>query len=274
MHTTSDPSQEPVRRLLHGDGVELSCLDFGGAGPPVLLLHGLAGHAGEWREMASWLTRGHRVFALDERGHGHSTRAPGDVSPEARVADVALVVEELAGEATALVGQSLGANLAFLTAARHPALVRALVVAEGYAGADPEGEGAAAIDRWLASWPMPFAVREDAVAFFGGSLRGEAWADGLEQREDGLWPRFDRDVIVRMLREGTARERWSEWEQIDCPTLVLRAGAGYFAAADLEAMAALISRGRYGEIDGAGHDLHLERPEAWRRVLEDFLTRS
>ena len=32
------------------DGVSLACLDFGGDGRPVLLLHGLAGYGGEWAE--------------------------------------------------------------------------------------------------------------------------------------------------------------------------------------------------------------------------------
>ena len=72
-----------VQLLLERDRTELSLLDFGGNGPPVLLLHGLAGHAAEWRETASWMADGHHVLALDERGHGHSTRVPEDVSPQA-----------------------------------------------------------------------------------------------------------------------------------------------------------------------------------------------
>jgi pimeloyl-ACP methyl ester carboxylesterase len=66
-------------RLEH-QGVSLSALDFGGAGPAVVLLHGLAGYAGEWTDTASWLREGHRVLALDQRGHGGangSRRRPG-----------------------------------------------------------------------------------------------------------------------------------------------------------------------------------------------------
>ncbi len=47
------------------DGVLLAGIDFGGNGPPVLLLHGLAGHASEWTQTASWLCERARVLALD-----------------------------------------------------------------------------------------------------------------------------------------------------------------------------------------------------------------
>jgi pimeloyl-ACP methyl ester carboxylesterase len=218
------------------------------------------------------MARDHHVLALDLRGHGHSTTRPDDVSPEANIGDVAFVIERLAADPVVLVGQSLGANLAFLVAARHPALVRALVVAEGNPGADPDGEGARSIERWLDTWPVPFPTRSAAVGFFSGSaLRGEAWADGLELRDGRWWPRFDAAVMVATLRAAIAEEHWTDWQRIRCPTLVVRAGRGYFAASDLESMAAGVPVGRYAELPAAGHDLHLEDPAGWRRILGEFL---
>jgi pimeloyl-ACP methyl ester carboxylesterase len=64
---------------LERDGVRLAGIDFGGDGEPVLLLHGLAGYAGEWAQTAGWLTGRARVVALDARGHGNSERFPADV---------------------------------------------------------------------------------------------------------------------------------------------------------------------------------------------------
>lgn len=61
-----------------------------------MFLHGLAGHADEWSKTASWLIEHHRVLAPDARGHGNSERLPDDVSPDAQVADVAFIIEELA----------------------------------------------------------------------------------------------------------------------------------------------------------------------------------
>jgi pimeloyl-ACP methyl ester carboxylesterase len=136
----------------------------------MLLLHGLAGHAGEWERSAQLLIGDHRVFALDQRGHGDSERRPDDVSREAYVEDCAVAIQQLGLGPVTLVGQSMGANTAMLTAADHPDLVRMLVVIEGSPDGpeppDPEPEIAAQIRDSLAQWPVPFADDAAAHSFF------------------------------------------------------------------------------------------------------------
>src|SRR4051812_44998403 len=120
------------------DGVRLAWCDLGGDGQPVLLLHGLAGHADEWRQTASWLTQRCRVVALDARGHGRSQRLPDDVSPAAQVADASFTIEHLGLSPVVVVGQSLGGLTALSLADERPDLVRGLVVVD----ASPAGAGA------------------------------------------------------------------------------------------------------------------------------------
>ncbi|MGV1049203.1 MAG: alpha/beta fold hydrolase [Solirubrobacterales bacterium] len=257
---------------LRRDGVALSLRDFGGEGPAALLLHGLAGHAGEWEQTASWLSQSHRVLALDCRGHGRSERRPEDVSRAAMVADVAFVVERLDLAPVLLVGQSLGGQLALLVASRHPRLVRALVVAEASpaGGAEAAEAVASEVEAQLARWPASYSSREEAVAFFGGpSTRAEAWASGLEERDGRLYPAFDADVMVRMLSEAIGDEHWEEWRRIQCPALVVRAGGGDVPAAEAQSMVELPDA-QLVELDDAGHELHLEQPHAWRRAILGF----
>jgi pimeloyl-ACP methyl ester carboxylesterase len=266
-----------VARELHlqRDGARLAGLDFGGAGPPVLLLHGLAGYAGEWAETAGWLTGRARVVALDARGHGGSERFPADVSRAAHVADAAFAVQRLRLGPAVVVGQSLGGLTALLLAAARPDLVRGVVVAEaGPGGGDPEAHEAnvAEVTSSLRRWPVPFASCEAAVAFFGGpSLTAEAWAGGLEQRDGDWWPRFDVDVMTRTLREADSRSYWTDWERIACPALVVRAGAGSLPRADAQAMVRRGHRVTLVELAGAKHDLHLDRAAEWRVALSEFL---
>jgi pimeloyl-ACP methyl ester carboxylesterase len=196
--------------LFEREGVRLAGLDFGGDGPPVLLLHGLAGYAGEWAETAGWLSERARVVALDARGHGRSERLPADVSRAAHVADAALAVERLELGRIVVVGQSLGGLTALLLAAERPDLVRGLVIVEAGphgGGDDPEADAAriAELEDSLRRWPVPFPSRESAVEFFGGpSLTADTWADGLELRDGGWWPRFDVGVMARTLAEAQA----------------------------------------------------------------------
>ncbi len=260
------------------DGVRLAHVDFGGDGPPVVLLHGLAGQAYEWAETATWLRARARVLAPDARGHGRSERAPGDVSRDAHVADVAWLLRRLDLGPVVLVGQSLGGLTALLVAARHPELMRGLVLADASpAGGDEDEPGevvrfAAEIGESLGRWPVPFPSREAAVEFFGGpSLSAEAWADGLERRDDGWYPQFEVGVLVRTLREALERAYWPEWEQLRCPTLVVRAGKGVIPAHDAQAMVDRLPHAQFVELPEAEHDLHLDRPAEWRVTLDRFL---
>jgi pimeloyl-ACP methyl ester carboxylesterase len=250
--------------------VALWCLDIGAVeAPPVVLLHGLAGYAAEWTETASWLAHGHRVVAPEQRGHGRSERTPDDVSRTAFVEDVEMWWKELGLAQAVVVGQSLGGHTAFLLAARRPDVVRGLVVAEATPAADPDA--ADVVRRWLESWPVPFASVAEAAGFFGGeSLRARTWADGLERRGDGLWPAFDVDVMIAALAEVSAASYWDEWQQVRCPTMLVRA-AGLDGRETYQRMIAEAPSARLVEIADAGHDLHLDRPDVWRAQLEAFL---
>ncbi|MFL5816937.1 MAG: alpha/beta fold hydrolase [Conexibacter sp.] len=270
----------PEWSSLQQAGTALAYLDYGGSGPPAILLHGLAGHAGEWRETAEWLTETFRVVALDARGHGRSERLPADVSREAHVADVALVVEQLRLGPAVVLGQSLGGLSALIFAARRPELVRGVVIADASpAGADDAAEAAAVAAEVAASlkrWPVPFATREAAVAFFGvrgyGSLAAEAWADGLEQCDGGWQPAFEVNVMERTLHAAIVEDHWGDWERIQCPALVVRAGAGIIPAADAHAMVDRLPDTTFIELPGAAHDLHLDQPARWRDVVSAFLS--
>lgn len=259
------------------DGTRLACRDYGGTGEPVLLLHGLAGHATEWEETASWLAKDHHVFAPDLRGHGRSERRPDCVSRSAHVNDVEAWIEELGLARVALVGQSLGGHTAFLVAARHPDLVEKLVVAEASPGPHAPNEApleneavVTRLRQWLEGWPKPFPSREAAVAFFNRNENwARAWADGLEQRPDGYYASFDIDVMVDTLKDA-AGSFWNEWRKIECPTLLV-------VTKDREnpelahQMLTEQPHASLAEIPDAGHDLHLDNPAAWRAALEAFL---
>jgi pimeloyl-ACP methyl ester carboxylesterase len=234
------------------------------------MLHGLAGHAGEWDALARSLSSRYRVVAVDQRGHGSSERHPRDVSRAAYVADVIAVVDQLALRRPVLVGQSLGGHTAMLTAAAHPGLVRALVLVEAGPGG-PDAQAPANVGGWLDSWPTPFPSPEAAAAFFGGGPVGAGWAAGLEEREGGWWPRFERDVMVRSLAETAQRSFLPEWQQVACPTLVVLAQSSFIPAREAEEMLRQRPTTTAMSIPGTGHDLHLEQPEILHTALSDFL---
>ncbi|MFE2347513.1 alpha/beta fold hydrolase [Kitasatospora cineracea] len=258
-------------RTVVREGVELHCRDWAGrpGARPVLLLHGLAGHAGEWDALAGALAPRHRVVAFDQRGHGRSTRRPADVGRAAYVADALAVADRLGLERPLLVGQSLGGHTALLAAAAHPGRFGGLVLVEAAAGRNadvPEQIGG-----MLRGWPLPFPDRAAAVAFFGGGPVGAAWADGLERRPDGWWPRFDPEVLVDSLAGIAARDHWADWAALSCPTLLVLGQGGIIPPAEADRMLALRPEVRAVSVRGAGHDVHLEQPAELLRMVGEFL---
>jgi pimeloyl-ACP methyl ester carboxylesterase len=247
-------------------GVRLAARRFDGPGEAVVLLHGLAGHNGEWTQLANVLTSTRDVVALDLRGHGCSERRPSDVSPQAFCSDVVEVIQAVGHEQVQLVGQSFGGHIAFLTAAWFPEVVSSLVVVE----ADPDGpkpEVLARVATSLRSWPRPFPSRASALAFFGSTASPETWVEGLDQREDGAWPRFDNDIVVAALKHFTDRSWWDEWKSITCPTVIVRGDDGDLPLSLSSKMASALPVASVMTIADAGHDVHLDQAERLARVV-------
>lgn len=239
--------------------------------PAVVLLHGLAGSAREWEPTAAAIADEWRVIHIDQRGHGDSTRRPGDVSRRAFVDDVVAVVEAcVPGERVLLVGQSMGAHTAFMVAAARPDLVAGLVMLEGHADGAERPDEAAELGRYFASWPVPFADERTARHFLGDDSIVDAWIADMEEGAEGLRPRFDADVMEGVIA-AVHETRWAEWEELSVPVLVVFAENGMFSEQRRQELIRRNSRALRVDIPGAGHDAHLDSHDAWVAALRSGL---
>lgn len=135
----------------NGEIARLRLVDYGGVGPIALLLHGLAGAAHEWRDTAAWLCETHHVYALDQRGHGGSSKRLASFARAEFICDAVATIESIASDPVSLVGQSHGGVTAFLVAARHPELISRLIVIEAGIACDPDAPASIAVARYVAA---------------------------------------------------------------------------------------------------------------------------
>ncbi|MER7946434.1 alpha/beta hydrolase [Streptomyces sp. NPDC096079] len=246
----------------------------------VLLLHGLMGHAGHWAPAVRRLTGGHRIVALDQRGHGASEKpAAGPFTREAYVADAAAVVEQLGLGPVTLVGHSMGALTAWQLAAERPDLVRALVICDMRASALGAASQRAWQD-WFRGWPAPFPSLEAVHRWFGDEdpwvetpnpARGAFFAEVMTQRPDGWHPVFDPHQMLTSRETWVHDAHWDSLAQVRCPTLVVRGLDGELGRAEAQEMVRVLPHGAYAEVPDAGHLLHYTHPDAWSEAVEPFL---
>jgi pimeloyl-ACP methyl ester carboxylesterase len=172
-------SAESVERSIAAGGIVLSAQD-GGAGPPVVLLHGLTATRRYVVMGSRALERGgHRVIAYDARGHGRSDPAlnPHDYGHERLAADLEAVLDALELDRALLAGASMGAHTILRFALDHPARVAALgVITPAY---DPATfADAASLARWDA---LAEGLREGGVegfvAAYGDPGVPDAWRE-------------------------------------------------------------------------------------------------
>jgi pimeloyl-ACP methyl ester carboxylesterase len=115
------------------DGASLHVVEVG-AGPPVVLVHGLSLDHRSWNYQLTDLADRCRLIALDLRGHGSSTLGSEPIGPHRFASDLAEVLVRLDLRDAVVVGHSLGGTVVGQLCADHPALVRERIAGVVFVG--------------------------------------------------------------------------------------------------------------------------------------------
>ncbi len=248
-----------------------------GVGPGVVLAHGFAGSARNFRPQVRALRDRYRVVTYDAPGHARSPAPRDDPDAYALPAFVSAfgaAADRAAGaEPIVAGGLSMGAATALLYALEHPGRVRALVLASL-----PGGRGAAGS---VSAGALEFAraIDEDGLEAAGeryvwGPSSGLDAAAGRLVRQGFLeHPPHALSAALRgfLLDLPRVEELAPRLRRLDRPALVL---AGSDDRASLEpsrAIARAIPGARLIEIEGAGHVVNLSRPDVFNAELLGFL---
>ncbi len=123
--------RQPEEITLPVRGGRLAALRWPGDGPVVLAVHGITANAACWAVVADCLDGAVTLVAPDLRGRAHSNALPGPYGVAGHAEDLTAVLDGLGVERTVVVGHSMGAYVAAVTADRHPERVRELVLVDG-----------------------------------------------------------------------------------------------------------------------------------------------
>lgn len=273
---------QPKSRTVTANGINLHYLDWGTEGqPPLVLLHGLRGHANVWADVAESLCADYHVYALDQRGRGDTDHAPGgDYSTEAFVADLLGFVDAIGLDKFVLFGHSMGGRNSMAFAGAHPERLERLCIVD--IGPRIEATGGNRITEELRAIPPHFDTFEDALAhvqtgnrFASESVMRRRLTGQTQQLPDGkLGWKFDPAIREQRIN-GTAApaaDLWPALENITCPTLIVRGTeTDLLTQETADRMVDTLAQGSMVNIERAGHMVFEDNPSDFIAAVKSWL---
>jgi pimeloyl-ACP methyl ester carboxylesterase len=252
----------------------------GGAGRPLVLVHGLGGTIENWRALAQPLAAAHRVLVPDLPGHGHS-----ETLAEAR--DVDALAEAVFGIADAeevrgavWIGHSLGGVVALRAAVLRPDAVRGLVLAA--AAGIGSGSRAAQVTLAVLGAAKPGRLIAPHRRTWAHSRLGRRAAFGWwgVADPDALEPELAEAFLVGPAHHTDTRQAGrallvsdprTELDRVTCPCLCLWGARDNWVRPEDGIEYARRLRAPLRMIAGCGHLLIGERPDACLASINEFV---
>ena len=243
-----------------------------GVGKPLVCFHGFSESGSTWDGIE---VSGYRLIRIDSMGHGRSAR-PMELRlytlPQ-MLSDLHKVIYAVAGERYALMGYSMGARMALLYALEYPEEVTHLVLESGSVGIE---DRVARQDRYVADQALAERIRAHDIMWFS-----ETWAKlEIFKTQQCLPTKVQQQIQGRRLLnsphalaftlEGSGQgsmpyvgHRLSELTMPVC-----------YVSGELDAKYTAIGTRYFGDahriVPQVGHNVHVERPEAYRQILKRF----
>lgn len=251
------------------DGVKY-CVRTSGTGKILLMLHGFTGSGRVWE---GFDFPGFQIRAVDLLGHG-GTDAPTDPT-RCRIDSAAADLAEILDKPAFALGYSMGGRLALYFALHYPDKVCGLILESASAGLASAQERTA---RAASDFALADSIERDGIAAFVDhwerlplfisqtpEQRATQHPIRLAQRPHGL------ANSLRGMGTGVQPSLWDRLNEITVPTLIVTGALDNKFCAVGALMASAVPTAQHVMIPDAGHTPHLERPQAFRAVVQSFL---
>jgi pimeloyl-ACP methyl ester carboxylesterase len=226
--------------------------DSGGAGEPVLMLHGGISDSEMLLDpLEPALGERFRILAFDRRGHGRTADSYAAFHYEDMATETVLAIEKLIGGPAHLVGWSDGGNVALLVARRRPDLVRSLVLIganfhiDGNVPMGPSGDGS------------------------GPKMLRDRYAERSPDGAEHFATVFEKSRAMWAVEPTLATD---DLRKISAPALVLVGDDDLMTLAHTASLYESLPLGQLAVVPGTSHAVVLEKPDLVGRLIGDFLS--
>lgn len=246
-----------------------------GAGVPLLLVQGMAGHHEIWGDqLVDGLAEHFDVIVYDHRGVGESTDVPGNFTIAELAADAVALLDELDVPSAHVFGISMGGAVAQEIAVTHPDRVRGLVLGCtfcGGPGSTLSAPGPLSMLQAMGTGDLDQVVRAAFVANHSPTyVADEANYDAFRGRS--LAVRIPANTIMRQAQAAAIYDVSARLGSITAPTLVLHGDADDMVRySNAVTLAERIPGARLHTFPDVGHLFWWERPEETLALVTEHL---
>lgn len=255
-------------------GAPALAYDACGSGDAVILLHGIGGNRSNWADQLPVLGERYRAVAWDARGWGGSDDYPGPLEFADFSCDLVRLMDHLGVARADLVGLSMGGFIAQDFVLRFPHRVRSLVLADTSRGPMTD-HGPQWVEEFLAARKVPLLAGKtpaDIAPMVARSLAGPSATPAQVQRLHDSIASLHKDSYLKAMDTVTRYAIPARHHEIAAPTLVIVGADDALTPPDAaRRLADAIPGARLAVIPQAGHLSNIEQPQAFDRLVLDFL---
>ncbi|MFQ6066619.1 MAG: alpha/beta fold hydrolase [bacterium] len=273
------------------DGYNLHYVESG-SGPPLILISGSVATYRVWNPLLPFLSRHHRVLAIDTLGNGDSDkpRFRFNYSFGEQADLIKKLMDQLEIDKADLIGICYGGAIALQFAKKYPNLTNKVVVIEGFLDAEEFIED----HRLLLSLRGRPVVGDFWIGLLRTGLLDEAMTRLVMGKGFSQISRKEKKKIAQIIHwnnVNTTRIFWHnlakvdqrelkvkyEDTEIESPILFLMGQDSdfkKFLKPTLEVLKKTVKKLKIVEVKGAIHNLHLQKPEQSSRLILQFLNQS
>lgn len=274
-----------MTQLLHGtdfrrghirvNGTDLYYEDTGGQGEPIIFSHALLLDSKLFAPQVAALKGKYRCISYDHRGQGRSAEdSASSIGLDILTEDAVALIETLQLGRVHFCGLSMGGFVGIRLAAKHPGLLRSLILMCSSADTDPvenlrKYKFLNFLGRWIGPWSVARALAPIIL--------------GRTTLSDPACRELKTQLITHL-----SKNRWSSWRAVNgvifreslheelpkivSPTLVIAGDEDLcMDPSRTEQLAASIGGAKFERISNGGHAITIEQPVAVNVVIEEFL---
>jgi pimeloyl-ACP methyl ester carboxylesterase len=280
------------RKFIELNSLKLHYAEIPGAGPPLVLLHGVTSSLEVYLPLLDELAELAHIYTLDFRGHGLSGHVhdPEAYRVEDYGQDLLLFLEMVVGEPVILAGHSLGGLVSTWAAAQPGTAIQGVLLED-----PPLYKGLMPTLKTTIFYQNFINLKHNLQAHLESGASAESWAE-----EIGAWPYDERQTMLEALGPAGVRLRAWQFHQLDpfildaliegtttvnfmpdellpritCPVHLVAGRyelGGAMDEADVRLAVSLLPHGTFKVMENVGHRVHQEQPQAYILELRQFL---